>query len=346
LEERNIRQILKRYLLGNADERDINAVDNWYGAFDRDEAMALSPEEADATKQEIWDRIQPVLLPEKRGLRGAPGQEVAIGVEGAPGHRDWGRLRVGPGLRAAMKVAAMVILIAGAAGVYLGVRHHRTGQGGAIAYSTISTRAGERKTVTIADGSRLSLDAGTTIRVENDFSKDRKIELMDGQVFMDVKKDEQRPFIVTSEGLTTTVLGTSFTISAYKALNKVSVGVISGKISVTRRDSTLSVLEKDQELVYDKRNSSWVRIPLDEGLTAWRDGRLLLNDLSFAEMAAIMQKNYGIIIDANSDFILHTRYTTELLTDMSPEEAAEVLAAIHNLRMRVDKNENKIIFYR
>jgi hypothetical protein len=61
-------------------------------------------------------------------------------------------------------------------------------------------------------------------------------------------------------------------------------------------------------------------------------------------MAAVMQKNYGVEIDASSEAILHTRYTTELLSAMSPTEAVEVLAAIHNLKLR--KKDNKIILYK
>jgi ferric-dicitrate binding protein FerR (iron transport regulator) len=83
---------------------------------------------------------------------------------------------------------------------------------------------------------------------------------------------------------------------------------------------------------------------LDESLTAWQDGRLMLNDLSFYEMTAIMQKNYGIEIETTTDAILHTRYTTELLIAMSPTEAAEVLAAIHNLKLR--KKGNTILLYK
>ena len=310
MEEKNIRQILKRYLLGNADEKETHTVDSWYQSFDSASPMTLSEEEAAATRLEIWEKVAPVTKIERK-----------VWVLSRP-----------------MKVAAMVILLAGAAGALYQLYSHKSRRHPTLAFNTISTGVGEKKKITLRDGSLLVLDAGTTIRVREDFSHDRKIEMVDGEVFFDVKKDDQHPFVIESGGLTTTVLGTSFNISAYKALNNISIGVVSGKLSVVS-PSLQSILEKQQELVYNKNTQSYKTMALDESLTAWQEGRVVLNDLSFDEMAAITKKNFGIDLVTQDETVRNTRYTTELLTTMSPMEAAEVLAAIHNLRIQQKGNQ-------
>jgi ferric-dicitrate binding protein FerR (iron transport regulator) len=310
LEEKNIRRILKRYLLGNAKGDDAGAVDNWYDSFDNERLVPLSEEETAATGQEIWDKVAPALSEEKK-------------VWTLP---TW------------LKVAAMILIIAGAAGTFL-LLHRRHGQQDAIAFTTISTGVGEKKKVTTQDGSQLVLNAGTTIRIQNDFSNDRKIELVDGEVFFDVKTDAQRPFTVTSGSLTTTVLGTSFNISAYAALNNLSIGVVDGKVSVAGDSAPLSVLMKEEELVFNKASKTYKKIPLDESLTAWQSGRVVLNDLSFSEMAVLMKKNYGVDIVTEDPVIRSTRYTTDLLSSMSPLQAIQVLAAIHELKVREKNNQ-------
>ncbi len=312
VEEKNIKQILKRYLLGNAGEKDINAVDNWYRSFDSEALVTISEEETAAAKQEIWEKVRPV-IDERSG-------------------RIWR-------LPAYARVAAMVLVIAAAAVTFLLL--HKKSDNHLIAFTSFSTGVGEKKIITLQDGSRLTLDAATTIKVQDDFSTDRKITLQDGQVFFDVKTDAQRPFIIASDGLTTTVLGTSFSISAYAALNNISIGVVSGKISVARDTATLDVLEKEEELVFNRTSSQWKKIPLDESMTAWQQGRLMLNDLSFYEMAAIMKKNFGTDIVTDDDAIKDTKYTTELLASMSPTAAVQVLAAIHHLKIR---EKNKTIY--
>jgi ferric-dicitrate binding protein FerR (iron transport regulator) len=235
-------------------------------------------------------------------------------------------------------VAAIFILLSGAAITFL-LLHKRSAQNTPIAFLTITSRTGEKKNITMDDGSLLTLDAGTTIRIQKDISKTRTVEVVDGQVFFDVKKDEQRPFIIHSEGLTTTVLGTSFTISNYKGLHNLSIGVISGKVSVEHGSANVGTLEKDQELVYNKTSQSYKKIPLEESLTAWQDRRLLLNDLSFYEMAVVMEKNFGVNIETTEDPVIHTKYTTELLISMTPMEAVQVLAAIHHLKITAKDNK-------
>jgi ferric-dicitrate binding protein FerR (iron transport regulator) len=228
----------------------------------------------------------------------------------------------------------------GAGAISLLLKNYRAGQSNAIAFTTISTGIGQKKKIIIQDGSQLILNAGTTVRVQNDFSGDRKIELVDGEVFFDVKKDEKRPFIIQSQGVTTTVLGTSFSISAYKELNKLSIGVLSGKVSVAGQLVPFSLLEKEQELIYDKDAGSYKRIALDPSLTAWQNGRLVLNDLSFREMAVLIKKNFGIEMQTRDEAIRNKRFTADLPVSMSPVKAAQVLAAIYSLR--IEKKGNQI----
>src|SRR5205823_14214163 len=127
----------------------------------------------------------------------------------------------------------------------------------------------------------------------NDFTHTRTIDLVDGEVFFDVHRDEKRPFQVHSSGLTVTVLGTSFNISSYAALKKFSAGVVTGTVRVQKDTATLNILHKSQLLTYDKEQHSYTTTAIDESLLAWRQGKVILNDLSFREMAVIMKKNFG-----------------------------------------------------
>jgi len=315
LEVKNIRKLLKEYLLGNATDQQINTVDNWYQSFENEVPMKLSEQEAAATKQEIWEKIAPSITVERK---------------------VWTMPRY-------MKVAAMLAVVAGAGLTFFLLNKKETAPT-QIAYTTISTNNGERKTITVKDGSVLTLNAGTTIRIQDDFSKQRNIDIVDGEVYFDVQKDAERPFTITSGSLTTTVLGTAFNINAYKGISKIDIGVVSGKISVARDATTLSVLEKSQGLEYNKETKVFKSVAVDENMLAWKEGRVILNDISFDEMALLMKKNFGIDITATDKSIKATKYTTELFTTMKPEDAAEVLAAIHQLKIK--KQNNQIFLYK
>jgi len=315
LENRDIKKLLKRYLLGNADTADNSTVDNWYNSFDN-KTVELSDKDAAAIGNEIWEKIE------------AATADYATATPA--------RVRRMPSW---VRVAAAVLLIAGAGSIYLWRENAHAPQ-----FATISTHVGEKKIITLPDGSILTLDAGTTIRVQNDASKDRNVEIADGQVFFDVRKDDQHPFVIRSGELTTTVLGTSFAVSAYQGLHDLNIGVVTGKIKVQSDTNTLAILEKNQELTYDKSTKAFRTIVLDESMTAWQQGRLVMNDLGFTDMAVLMQKNFGVTITTSQDAVKKTKYTIELLRSMTAEEAIEVLAAIHHLKIK--KQDNKFFLYK
>jgi transmembrane sensor len=314
LEAKTIRRILKNYLLGNIKEQEKEVVDRWYESFEQETPVSLTDQERVATKQEIWDKIAPGISVDKK-------------------------VRVLPAM---LKVAAWAAVITGVVFTFFYIKNRQPANGEPLAYTTISTKNGERSTVTIKDGTQLTLNAGTTIHVYDDFSATRRVDLVDGEVFFDVKRDEQRPFRIYSDSLHITVLGTSFNVSAYKELNNISIGVVTGKVRVKKDTTTLNILQKAQALVYDKNLHTHKIIPFDESLLAWREGRISLNDLSFREMAFLMNKNFGIDIVTEDRQIMDSRYTTELFSTMTADQVVEVLAAIHNLKIK--KINNQIYF--
>jgi len=298
LQANNIKQLLRQYLLGKAPEKESGVIDQWYDSFNED--LHLTKEQEEQLRQEMWQHIHPQIKVAKTFY-----------------------------IRAA-KAAAIALLLTGAGLTYFLVKKQPA------AFTEITTQAGEKKTVTLPDGTVLSINAGSTIRI----TAARTLSILDGEVFFDVKGDPRKAFTVESGPLTTTVLGTSFNITAYKALHNLSVGVVSGKVSV----KGYGILTKNQALVYDKQTGRGTIDSLDQHSLEWQHGKLLLNDVSFNEMVVMMQKNFGITITANQEEVKATRYTTELSTTMEPVKAAEVLAAIHQLKIKVTTNQ--ILIYK
>lgn len=300
----NIRQLFKKFLLGNASAEERDVVDNWYQSLENKTPVSLTEQDREAAKQEIWEKIVPTLVIERK----------------APVIPIW------------LKAASWAAVIAGIFfAVYLFMKPAKQSE---LAYKTVTTKNGERKSVIIHDGTKLTLNAGTTLRVYDDFSTERRIDLVDGEVFFEVKRDEHKPFRIHSNDLTISVLGTSFDVSAYTAMKKISVGVVTGRVGVERDTDTLDILTKTRQLNYNTENHSYTTGTTSALLLAWREGRVVLNDLSFAEMAVFMKKNFDIEVLTHDSRIEQTKYTTELPATMTAADAVEVLAAIHKLNIQ------------
>jgi ferric-dicitrate binding protein FerR (iron transport regulator) len=119
-------------------------------------------------------------------------------------------------------------------------------------------------TLKLPDSSEAILSPGATIIYRKDFGEYDKREVkVEGQVAFAVAKNEQQPFIVYSDRVKTTVLGTIFQVTAEKDSNEIGVRLLAGKVMVTYDpmvdDSAQRyVLAPGQEFVFNKANSSVV----------------------------------------------------------------------------------------
>ena len=98
-----------------------------------------------------------------------------------------------------------------------------------VHYPLYSTDIGERRSITLADGSTVDLNARSKLRIE--FSKnERRVELLEGQALFQVAKDHSRPFIVASGEATVRAVGTQFDV--YRKAGGTTVTVLEGRVAV------------------------------------------------------------------------------------------------------------------
>lgn len=140
-----------------------------------------------------------------------------------------------------------------------------------------STRVGERKTVYFDDGSTAMLNTDSSIAVSMD-GPQRRVELLKGEVYFEVKPDPSRPFIVQADHSTTQVLGTRFFV--HEKSDSDEVKVVSGRVEVTgRRTLQPPVILHDREAVSIDAAGLGETLLLDSALaTSWVNGFLVFEN--------------------------------------------------------------------
>jgi transmembrane sensor len=145
------------------------------------------------------------------------------------------------------------------------------------------TDVGQIQKQVLSDGSELTLGANSRVSVEFTRSQ-RKIVMERGEVFFEVSKDTNRPFVVAAGNGLVRAVGTVFNIN--KRDQSVTVSVVEGIVEVSRQvaesGSNPAInhpvqLEYAQQLVYDRAGAVW-QAQQDEKIleraTGWREGRL------------------------------------------------------------------------
>ena len=129
--------------------------------------------------------------------------------------------------------------------------------------------------VTLADGTKVCLNAGTKLTYPIAFvGKERRVRL-EGEGYFEVKRDENKPFIVEINGMEVKVLGTSFNLRSFAADNRSTATLISGKIEVKTSSRRVELSPNQQADLWVGENKLDVREVDAAVYSAWTKGRFV-----------------------------------------------------------------------
>ncbi|AFK01495.1 anti-FecI sigma factor, FecR [Emticicia oligotrophica DSM 17448] len=183
--------------------------------------------------------------------------------------------------------------------------------------------------ITLDDGSSILLQKGSRLSYPAAFKHDKREVYLDGEAFFEVAKNPEKPFFVFANELVTKVLGTSFTIKAFKKQKDVQVIVRTGKVSVYRLDEVnknariisgeSKVLDgviavPNQQISFDKKENNFSKTLVEqpEMLSEMPQYNFEFRDESAANIFATIQKAYGIIIIYDEELLKECPVTATL----------------------------------
>jgi transmembrane sensor len=153
------------------------------------------------------------------------------------------------------------------------------------------TALNERSTVSLQDGSSVTLDSGTRLAARF-LPGRREIMLLDGQALFHVAKDPSRPFVVRAGDRTVTALGTVFDVRLDKG--RVRVTLLEGRVAVrpiaAGTGGRVAVLQPRQELVEVSQGMPVVRAVDVDKAVSWTEGRLYLEDEPLSQAVEEMNR--------------------------------------------------------
>lgn len=160
-----------------------------------------------------------------------------------------------------------------------------------LAYNTLSTAKGEQYSVTLSDGTKVWLNAASSLRFPIQFTgKERKVEVV-GEAYFEVTKNASHPFYVASGNMNVQVLGTSFNINAYDNEPMVRTTLLEGLVSINDRVR----LSPNQQSRVEKDGSIKVvgDIDVDETV-AWKNGAFSFNNADITTVMRQLERWYDI----------------------------------------------------
>lgn len=202
----------------------------------------------------------------------------------------------------------------------------------------------------LSDGTKVDLQGGSRLFAGTNFGDTTRSVYLDGQGFMDVKHDTQRPYNVEMpHGLSLTVLGTAFNINAYSDNPLSEITVSRGCVSIqnSRTGRNYGLFYKGERFTYNYETGEAIRSRVAGDMARWmRPENFTLHGVSIAQFRQEMFEMYGVEVTILDDAI---PADAEIYSDLSPEKPTldTVLAQVcQTYSAYSSRNGRKIIIYK
>jgi transmembrane sensor len=226
-------------------------------------------------------------------------------------------------------VAGALMLIVG---IFGRVQNVSTDRRSTHAYTT---KAGEHRVVTLADGSRVSLAPASRLVVHESADTDGRTITLDGEAYFDVKPSASSPFIVVAADVTTRVLGTSFSVRHYPADSHVQIIVRDGKVAVRGHHTRPVTLVAGMMASVNDSSVTATTTDNADDRTAWARGRLVFTDTPVPAMLESVGRWYGYTFRL-TDSVLARRHVTAAFATSTPQKTLVLLQEILDVDMTFD----------
>ncbi|SEW54089.1 FecR family protein [Chitinophaga arvensicola] len=325
----HLKDLIHRYLKGQASPEEAGALHDWYNSFDDSEVeLPLEPgEDRRQLEQRLLNRLRPVMQPAR--VRRTPWWRYAaaaallilVTVSGIIG---WQHRYPSPGKKiiathtpakdkAPANQKAMLTLADGstitlddAANGALGkqggakiikkekgqLAYQADNTAGEVVYNTLTVPRGGQYQLVLPDGTKVWLNSATSLRYPTAFRGTERKVILQGQAFFDIATNAKQPFKVQANEMEVLALGTRFDMMAYADEPTINATLIDGKIKVQDK-----ILRPGQQAVLAlSRHQLTVRDADVNKIMAWKNGLFVFNNTDLPTILREVARWYDVEI--------------------------------------------------
>lgn len=182
------------------------------------------------------------------------------------------------------------------------------GQSTEVKYNTLIVPRGGEFSLELADGTRVWLNTESKLRYPVAFTGDERRVEMDGEVYFEVAKNREKPFVVTVNGVDIRVLGTSFNVSAYQ--EDVVTTLVTGKVQLKKGDEQVVLLPNQQAIWSDDKFK--VKQVDARNYVLWKEGIFYFEDVDLETILDDMARWYNVNIFYVNPTLKKMKFSVEI----------------------------------
>ncbi|MXO05315.1 FecR family protein [Flavobacterium sp. HBTb2-11-1] len=201
-------------------------------------------------------------------------------------------------------------------------------------FNTLSTPTGGQYNIVLADGTKVFLNAVSSIKYPTQFNGDQRVVELEGEAYFEVAKNKNKPFIVKSDKQSIEVLGTHFNVHAYNNEATVKTTLLEGSVAVSSKNQRAILKPGQQSNISDNAAKITIREVDTEAAIAWKNGRFKFDNADLKSVMKQLERWYGIKVEYRRD-VSDVRFNGGTFRNKNLSEVLKVLE-LSNIQFKVE----------
>lgn len=205
------------------------------------------------------------------------------------------------------------------------------------AYNTITTPRGGEYMLILSDGSKVWLNAASTLQFPVSFASTERKVLLKGEGYFEVEKNKSAPFKVIAQGLEVKVLGTHFNVKAYADEAGITATLLEGSVKIIKNNKEVLLRPGQQAFV-----NEYITVDLASSeAIAWKDGFTSFKDADIETIMRAVSRWYDIDVNYKGN-IPRKLYTGSVSRGANLSEVLNSLQYLGGLHFKIEGKEVSI----
>ncbi|HLU89691.1 MAG TPA: FecR family protein [Cyclobacteriaceae bacterium] len=213
---------------------------------------------------------------------------------------------------------------------------HRAGK-----FNTVETGKGRKLRVSFPDGTKVWLNANSSLRFPIDFNWDKRQVTLSGEAYFEVARDEGRKFEILAGDQRVQVLGTHFNINAYANEPSVNTTLLEGIIKISNLRDKHSHILKPGERALLSEELEIVQIDNAGDAVAWKEGYFKFHEADIQTVMRQIERWYDVVVKYEGG-IPDQKFGGEMEKSLSLMQVLKILEKT-NVRFRLEGREVTVL---
>ncbi|MDO3693329.1 FecR domain-containing protein [Wenyingzhuangia sp. chi5] len=208
-------------------------------------------------------------------------------------------------------------------------------------FNTLSTPVGGQYNIVLSDGTKVYLNAASSIKYPTHFNGKNRIVELEGEAYFEVVQDKNKPFIVKCAHQSIKVLGTHFNVHAYHNESVIKTTLLEGSVLITIKDQKTILKPGQQSNVLKKEDKVTVLEVDAENSVAWKNGRFKFDNTDIKTVMKQLERWYDIKVEYQGD-VPNVSFSGGTFMNKNLSEVLKVLE-LSNIKFK--REGKKVVVY-